>query len=88
MTIEKITTRSARRRIARPADVRLPVPSAQALKEQLNTWLQTRNCWNHEDWLCLLSDLRERGYSDLIDTPKGQELIGRYLELNKNYPSC
>ncbi|MFA4874707.1 MAG: hypothetical protein WC956_04420 [bacterium] len=87
-TTEKITTIAGRRRISRPAEVRMPLPSAQALKEELNVWLGARTCWNHEDWLCLLSDLREKGYSDLIETPKGQELIGRYLELNKKCASC
>ena len=85
---DKITTKNERRRISRPAEIRMPVPSAQALKGELNTWLDSRTCWNHEEWLVLLGDLRERGYSDLIDTPKGQELIGRYLELNKNCASC
>lgn len=88
MGIDKITARNERRRITRPAEIRLPVPSAQALKEELNVWLDCRTCWNHEDWITLLGDLREKGYSDLIETPKGQDLIGRYLELNKKNASC
>lgn len=86
MAIDRITTKTERRRIARPAEIKMPAPSAHALKSELNIWLEPRTCWNHEDWMNLLGDLREKGYTDLIDTPKGQELIGRYLELHRKNP--
>ncbi|MFH1830493.1 MAG: hypothetical protein ABH871_06940 [Pseudomonadota bacterium] len=88
MANEKITTKLERRRVSRCAEVPVKNLNAETLKQQLNTWLDNRTCWNHEDWLTLLGDLRERGYSDLIDTPKGQEVIGRYLEHNKKCASC
>lgn len=88
MATEKVTTRSERRRVLRPEGVVVRSSSVDELKQDLNQWLEGRTVWNHDEWEGLLGDLRTKGYSDLIDTPKGQEVIGRYLENNKKYPSC
>ncbi len=88
MANEKITSKLTRRRVSCCAEVPVKNLSAEALRQHLNTWLGSRTVWNHEDWMTLLGDLREKGYSDLIDTPKGQEVIGRYLEHNKTCPEC
>lgn len=88
MVNEKITSKLTRRKISGCSEVPIRNMSADALKQHLNDWLGDRTCWNHEDWSSLLNDLRAKGYSDLIDTPKGQEVIGRYLECNKKYASC
>ena len=88
MANEKVTSKLTRRKISRCAEVPVQNMSADALKQHLNTWLNNRTCWNHEDWMNLLNDLRSEGYSDLIDTPRGQEVIGKYLECNKPCPEC
>lgn len=88
MTTDRITTRTERRRVSRCGEVPIRQNDAETLRRDLDGWLESRNCWSHEEWLSLLGDLRQKGYSDLIDTPKGQELIGRYLENNKKCGSC
>jgi hypothetical protein len=88
MVNEKVTSKLNRRKINRCANISVKNMSVDALKDHLNVWLESRTCWNHDEWVGLLSDLRDKGYSDLIDTPKGQEVIGRYLEHNKNCPEC
>lgn len=84
----RTTSRTERRTVAKPAGFPTNQTSAMSLKKELNGWLTTRTVWNHDDWLSLLADLRTKGYSDLIDTPKGQEAIGLYLEANKKCASC
>jgi hypothetical protein len=88
MTIDKITTKCERRRINRTPDVPLGRNDATSLKQELDGWLTGRACWSHDEWTNLLTDLSRKGYSDLIETPKGQELIGRYLEQRKNGGNC
>jgi len=83
MVLERVTSKFKRRKISKCAEVPLKRNDSVALRKDLDTWLTGRTCWNHEDWMGLLTDLRTKGYSDLIDTPKGQELIGLYLENNK-----
>lgn len=80
-------TKTERRRVTKTAAVPTN-KKADALKKELNTWLCNRTVWNHEDWTNLLADLRGKGFSDLIETQKGQDAIGLYLESNKKYPSC
>lgn len=60
---------------------------ASNLKQELSTWLCNRTIWNHEDWTKLLSDLRTKGFSDLVDTPRGQDAIGLYLETHRKFPN-
>ena len=84
-TIEKFS-KPAKRRILATAATPTNKISALSLKRELNNWLEKRDTWNHDDWLKLLSDLRTKGYNDLIDTPKGQEAIGLYLEAHKKTP--
>ena len=83
MVLERVTSKFMRRKISKCGEVPLKRKDAAALRKDLDGWLTERTCWNHEDWTNLLTDLRQKGYSDLIDTPKGQELIGLYLESNK-----
>lgn len=88
MVNEKVTSKLNRRKIARCGEVPVKNMNVDALKDHLNGWLANRTCWNHEDWMGLIADLRDKGYSDLIDTPKGQEVVGKYLEHNKKCSSC
>lgn len=88
MANEKVTSKLARRKVSCCAEVPVKNMSADALKGHLNEWLVDRTCWNHEEWVGLLNNLRSKGYSDLIDTPRGQEVIGRYLEHNKKCGTC
>lgn len=87
MRTEK-TTRMDRRSITKSTTIPTNITSAKSLKKELDGWLGNRTVWNHDDWTNLLSDLRTRGYSDLIDTPKGQDSIGLYLETNRNTAKC
>jgi hypothetical protein len=52
-------------------------------KERLNTWLNGRQHWNHNDWLGLLGELRNMGYAQYADTTEGQDSVGLYLEQNR-----
>jgi hypothetical protein len=88
MPIEKITSKVERRRVCRTNTAPIANNDTHALKRDLDTWLSCHTSWNHEEWLGLLADLAGKGYTDLIDTPKGQELIGRYLEQRKNCGTC
>lgn len=88
MVLERVTSKFMRRKVSNCGEISLRRNDAAALRKDLDTWLTCKTCWNHEDWTGLLSDLRQKGYSDLIDTPKGQELIGLYLENNKKTPTC
>lgn len=76
-------TRTEKRKIAKPSGFPTNQTCSSSLKKELGSWLGERTIWNHDDWLCLLSGLRLKGYSDLIDTPKGHEAIGLYLEANR-----
>lgn len=51
--------------------------------EYLNSWLQNRYSWNHNDWLGLLSDLSSKGYSYYAETVEGQNIVGNYIETNR-----
>lgn len=88
MNILKGITKLDRRRITKTPATPTNKVGGNNLKKELNAWLDNRTVWNHDDWLSLLSDLRTKGYSDLIDTPKGQDAIGLYLETNRRFPSC
>ena len=88
MAIDKITTQYERRRIVRNDSAPLDKNDATSLKQELDGWLTGRACWSHDEWTNLLTELSSKGYSDLIETPKGQELIGRYLEQNKTRGNC
>lgn len=52
--------------------------------KELKTWLKGRKSWNHGDWLALLENLRQKGYSVLTDTQEGREAIGHFLESNRS----
>jgi hypothetical protein len=58
-------------------------PSPRFPKKELNTWLKGRSAWNHDEWLQLLDDLRQAGFSAITDSPEGQNEIGLYLESNR-----
>ena len=88
MRTEKLGTKLPRRRITSGSPIPVNRTSAESLKNELDGWLCSRTIWNHDDWEGLLADLRTKGFSDLIDTPKGQDAIGMYLETNKKNPSC
>ena len=49
-------------------------------KRELNTWLRTNIEWDHDQWLELLAELNDQGFSDWTSTQEGQEEIGLYLE--------
>lgn len=76
-----------RRRITKTEAIPTNKTSADSLKTELDTWLCGKTIWNHNDWLSLLSDLRTKGFSDLIDTQKGRDAIGLYLETNRKNAS-
>lgn len=88
MKEDRMIPKHDKRRVPKPAAV---VPtnrtSAAALRSELDLWLGGRLSWSHDDWLTLLSDLRSKGYNDLIDTQKGQEAIGLYLETHRQRSS-
>lgn len=83
MKTEEGVTQRGRRRLAKATNIPVNKTSAEALKAELDSWLSNRTLWNHDDWLALLGGLRSKGYSDLIDTQKGQDAIGLYLETNR-----
>lgn len=51
---------------------------------ELKSWLKGRKGWNHNEWIALLTDLRAKGYSTLTDNQEGRELIGKFLETNRD----
>ena len=53
-------------------------------KKDLEKWLSQRSFWNHNDWLNLLSDLKDKGYHDLVASQEGKNQIGEFLEANRN----
>ena len=53
-------------------------------KRELNGWLRKNTCWNHDEWLSLLAELRESGFEDWTDSEEGQDAIGLYLESKKD----
>lgn len=83
MRTERSAVKGLRRRVIKKAPIPTNVTCADSLKKELDGWLSCRDLWNHDEWLTLLSDLRSKGYNDLIDTPKGRDAIGLYLETNK-----
>lgn len=88
MRTEKNTCKSTKRTVTRTTNDPWNRTGANSLKKELGGWLNERTVWNHDDWQNLLSDLRTKGYSDLVDTPKGQDAIGLYLETNRKAGSC
>ena len=49
-------------------------------KAHLKKWLKKHRIWDHGLWEELLDELRKKGHSQLVDTPIGRELLGRYLQ--------
>lgn len=87
MKIENVSEKRGKRRMAKSSNIPTNKTSAEVLKAELDSWLAVRTLWNHDDWQTLLGDLRTKGYSDLIDTQRGQDAIGLYLETNRRRPS-
>ena len=52
-------------------------------KRVLQKWIKGRKSWNHEEWLALLDDLRNKGYDAIVDTQAGKDAIGAFLEANR-----
>lgn len=52
-------------------------------KKELRNWVKNRQIWNHEDWNNLLWGLREEGFALYTDSQVGQEMIGTYIEKEK-----
>lgn len=80
--------RSMKRTVSRSTTDSWNRTGPASLRGELDGWLSCRSIWNHDDWLKLLGDLRMKGYSDLVDTPRGQDAIGLYLETNRRNASC
>ena len=87
MKEDRMISKHDKRKVPKPAAVPTNRTSAEALRSELDLWLGARPSWNHDEWLNLLSDLRSKGYNDLIDTQKGQEAIGLYLETHRQHSS-
>ncbi|EKD51071.1 MAG: hypothetical protein ACD_62C00351G0004 [uncultured bacterium] len=49
-------------------------------RKELNAWLKGRECWDHDEWLDLLDDLRRQGFTKWTESQDGQNEIGSYLE--------
>ncbi|HPQ81051.1 MAG TPA: hypothetical protein PLZ86_04940 [bacterium] len=88
MRTQKTTGKTTKRTVTKATEDPWNRTGANSLKKELNGWLESRTIWNHEDWQSLIFDLRTKGYSDLVDTPKGQDAIGFYLETNRKGGSC
>ena len=52
-------------------------------KREMLQWLKSRQTWNHQDWLGLLDDLRDKGFTEWTDCEEGQAQLGLYLESNR-----
>ncbi len=52
-------------------------------KKELNKWLKVHKAWNHDDWLKLLDDLKDKGLDNLVSNQAGQDSVGLYLETNR-----
>lgn len=90
MRTEKSTTKAAkvtRRTVTKTTSDPWNRSGPSSLRSELDKWLSYRTIWNHNDWTKLLSDLRTKGFCDLVDTPRGQDAIGLYLESNRKNPS-
>jgi hypothetical protein len=35
-------------------------------KKELNKWLKTHKTWDHDDWLKLLDELKNKGFGNLV----------------------
>ena len=88
MRTDKSTGKTTKRTVTKTTNDPWNRSGANSLKKELSGWLKTRTVWNHDDWQNLLADLRTKGYSDLVDTPRGQDAIGLYLETNRKCGSC
>jgi hypothetical protein len=53
-------------------------------KQELDAWVGRHAHWDHGDWLVLLGDLRDCGYSSLADSQIGQKAIGHYIERRRS----
>ena len=51
--------------------------------QELNKWLKEKSYWNHDEWLQLLNDLKEKGYGELVIDQQAIDSIGLYLEKNR-----
>ena len=52
-------------------------------KKELKNWVKEKGEWNHEEWNQLLWGLREQGFAIYTDSQIGQEMIGRFIEQEK-----
>ncbi len=80
MSADRPTSIMARRRVKRGAPIRVAASDNEALKRELDRWVNGREGWNEGEWNALMCDLRLQGFTDLIDTPKGREIIEGYLK--------
>ena len=50
---------------------------------ELNSWLKEHKFWSHDEWLNLLNDLRDKGFTQWTDSQDGCNQLGMYLEENR-----
>lgn len=60
----------------RKANLQLP-------KTELSQWLKTHRSWSNDEWLKLLQDLRKKGFQQLVDSQFGRDMLGKFLEENR-----
>ncbi len=53
--------------------------------QELKSWLGNHQHWNHDQWLSLLDELRQKGFNHFTDSDGGRSEIGLFLETNRNH---
>lgn len=66
----------ATKKTAKKAAVRFP-------KRELNAWLRKHLSWDHQQWLELITDLKNQGFTNFTESQEGLDAIGLYLETKK-----
>jgi hypothetical protein len=91
------TKKTTKKKASAKAAPKAAAPKAAAKKEtkkaavkkprfprrELISWLKGRSRWNHQDWLALLDELREKGFGYYVDSADQQTVIGQFLEENR-----
>ena len=76
-------TVTKRKVVKNAAPVVSNIPIKTFPEKELGVWLSSRQYWNHDDWLNLLSHLIEKGFRGLVDSEEGRIAIGQFLETNR-----
>lgn len=65
---------------ARRRELQNTMQALKPIRADLDTWVDHRQGWNHDEWMGLLDGLRRNGYAKEVEDQQTRMAIGLYIE--------